>query len=205
MGKKYLFYIIAIGAIITLFTMYKRQRREYQKMLQANYALTNQMKELRQNSQQVTQTMQQVQGRADVMRQEHATFIDQKKYYRVNWKNYIHLSLNDYRTGLFGGIHDLQFTVNNGTEFSIDNLAVQIQYVKADGEVFKTEIVNIAGIPAKASRTAAAPDSRRGTSVKWLLLRMTSQEMNFCYSRDKVVAPGDQDPYQCVAAGPSPH
>ncbi len=200
MRRKYLFPVIALLAIIMLFTLYKREQSGYKKMLQANYALNARLKELEESNRQVTQTIAQVTGRQDVAQQEHATFIDQKKYYRINWKNYIHISTNDYRTGFLGGIHDLQINVNNETEFSLDNVVINVQYLKPGGEVFKTETISISGIPAKNSRSVPAPDSRRGMSIKWQLQRVTSQEMNFCYSRDKTVSPGDRDPYQCVAA-----
>lgn len=126
------------------------------------------------------------------------TFVDRKKYFHQNWKNYIHVSLNDYKTGLLGGVKGIKVIANNDTEFPIDNIVVQVAYYRSNGKVFKTEQITLNDLKAKSSKSVTAPDSRRGMSLKLSLERITSQEMNFCWSAAKKVSPGDNDPYQCA-------
>jgi hypothetical protein len=201
MIRKYIIPAISIVVIITLFVMYRDQHKLYQKTLQANYSLVTQLNELRQKDQQIQQGMQQMQEAQQIAPQLKGTFIDQKKYFRQNWQNYIHVSLNDYKTSLLGGVRDVKVIVNNDTEFALDNVTALVQYYRANGKLFKTEHISINNIPAKSSKNMAAPDSRRGMSIKLQLQRITSQDMNFCWAADKKISPGTDDPYQCVPAG----
>jgi hypothetical protein len=202
MFRKYVLPILALFAIIALFVMYRNQRRLYKKTLQANYSLATHLRELQQKDLQMTQGLQQIrEAREDAPRLK-GTFIDQKKYFRQNWTNYIHAAFNDYKTGLLGGIKGARIIVRNDTEFPLDDVTAVVQYYRANGKMFRSTPVNLGRINAKSAKTVPVADSRRGMSLKLQLSRITSQEMNFCWSRDKKVSPGDNDPYQCVATSP---
>lgn len=193
---------LAILATVTLFIMYRNQHRLYKKTLQANYSLATHLRELQQKDAQMSQGLEQIrQARQDAPRLK-GTFIDQKKYFRQNWTNYIHAGFNDYKTGLLGGIKAAQVIVRNDTEFPLDDVVAVVQYYRANGKMLRSAPLNIGQIKAKSSKSIPVPDSRRGVSLKLQLARITSQEMNFCWSRDKKVSPGDNDPYQCVATTP---
>lgn len=198
MVRKYILPAIAVVLIITLWVMYRNQRKLYRKTLQANYSLVTQMKELRQKDEQITQGLQQIKQAQEDAPMLKGTFVDRKKYFRQNWQNYIHVSLNDYKTGLLGGVKDIKVTAVNDTEFPLDNVVVMVQYFRSNGKLFKTEHLTINDVQAKASKSITAPDSRKGMSLKIKLDRITSQAMNFCWSSSKKVAPGDNDPYQCT-------
>lgn len=199
MYKKYIIPAIAIIIIITLFVMYRNQYKLHKEALQANYSLNAHLRELQQRNQQMSQAIQQMQRAQAAAPLLKATFVDREKYFRQNWKNYIHVSLNNYKTGFLGGIHDLKVAVSNNTEFLLDNVVVNLRYYRASGKLFKTEKISIGHIKAKSSKQIAAPESRKGMKVTLSLQSMTSQEMNFCWSADKKVAPGNDDPYQCIA------
>lgn len=202
MVRKYILPAIAVVIIVTLWVMYRNQRKLYQKTLQANYSLVAGMNELRKKDEQLTRGMQQIQqAQADAPMLK-GTFVDRKKYFRQNWKSYIHVSLNDYKTGLLGGVRDIRVTAENGSEFPLDNVAVQVQYFRSNGKLFKTEHIVLNDIRAQSSKSLPAPDSRRGMSIRLKLDRITSQAMNFCWSADKKIAAGDNDPYQCTPENP---
>jgi K+ transporter len=198
MLRKYIVPIVALVIIITLFVMYRGQNRLNRKTLQSNYSLVSQLNELRQKDQQLRQGMEQIQQARQQAPQLQGTFVDRKKYFRQNWKNYIHVSLNDYKTGFLGGVKDIRVIVYNDSVFPLDNVLAVLRYYRANGKLFKTENININNIAGKSSKSAEAPDSRRGLKITLQLQRITSQQMNFCWSADKKVAPGDQDPYQCA-------
>jgi K+ transporter len=202
MVRKYVLPAIAVIIIIALWVMYRGQRRLYQKTLQANYSLVTQMNELREKDQQLNQGMQQIRRAQEDAPMLKGTFIDRKKYFRQNWKNYIHVSLNDYKTGLLGGVKDIKVTAVNDTEFPLDNVVAEVQYFRSNGKLFKTEKITLSNIQAKSAKSMAAPDSRRGMSLKIRLDRITSQEMNFCFSASKKTEPGNNDPYQCTPETP---
>lgn len=202
MFRKYILPALALLAIITLFVMYRNQHRLYKKTLQANYSLATHLRELQQKDLQMTQGLEQIRQAREEAPQLKGTFIDQKKYFRQNWTNYIHATLNDYKTGLLGGIKGARIIVRNDTEFPLDDVTALVQYYRANGKMLRSTPVNLGEIKAKSSKSVAVADSRRGVSLKLELSRITSQEMNFCWSRDKKVSPGDSDPYQCVATSP---
>lgn len=158
------------------------------------------MNELQQKDQQIQQGMQQMQNTQALAPQLKGTFIDRKKYFRQNWQNYIHVSLNNYKTGFLGGLKDIKVIVNNDTEFPLDNVTVSLQYFKANGQLFKKGQLSVDSIQPKSSKEIVAPDSRRGMKIAVKFERITSQEMNFCWWVSKEVQPGNNDPYQCVPA-----
>lgn len=199
--KKYILLIIAIIIIAVLWVMYHNQRRLYKQTLQANYNLVTKMNELRQKDERIQQGMQQMQNTQALAPELKGTFINRKKYFRQNWQNYIHVSLNNYKTGFLGGMKDIKVIVNNDTEFPLDNVMVSLLYFKANGQLFKKGQLSIDNIQPKSSKEISAPDSRRGMKITAKFERITSQEMNFCWSVDKKITPGDNDPYQCVPEG----
>lgn len=201
MLRKYVIPVIAIVLIITLFVMYRNQHRLYRKTLQSNYSLVTRLNELTEKDRQMEQGMQQIRQATQDAPPPHATFIDRKKYYRQNWKNYIHVTLNDYKTGFLGGVKDIQVRVDNGTEFKLDNVSARLSYYRANGRLFKTEEVSVTDIAAGALKSVDAVGSRKGMKVTLQPERITSQDMNFCWSSSRKPAPGNNDPWQCVATG----
>ncbi|MFY0252435.1 hypothetical protein ACDQ55_00625 [Chitinophaga sp. 30R24] len=139
----------------------------------------------------------QIAGHREVQQRVAGQFIERRAYYRRNWQQFIAVTASDYHTGLLGGIKDLTITVRNQTEYPLDNVVVKVVYMRNNNEIFKTEQYTINNIPEKDIRSITASNSRKGSKVEIQLLSITSQPMNFCWSVDKQVVPGDPDPYQC--------
>lgn len=96
---------------------------------------------------------------------------------RSNIENYVKVNLNDYRVNALGGIQDAYVSVENQTEFGIDELEVELYYYKAVGDIYKTEKIDFKGIPAHSKISKRAPDSDRGTSIKQKTTRIISGEL----------------------------
>lgn len=156
------------------------------------------MKAVRRENETFKETIQQMQQAKAASTLLRPTFVDQQKYYRQNWENYIQLSLNKYKTGLLGGVHNLKIIVNNKTDYTLDQVAVQVQYFRSNGKLFKTETVTANSLSPQKQKQLPAPDSRRGMSIKAHFVKITSREMNFCYRRDKKLKPTEEDPYRCA-------
>ncbi|MGE7773907.1 hypothetical protein ACQKLP_04250 [Chitinophaga sp. NPDC101104] len=168
------------------------------KLLRVNAGLIRENQELKDRLTLSNRTTQQIADRKDMQLQMQATFVDRREYFRRNWKQYITLHTGDYKTGFLGGIRNLEITLRNQTEYPLDNAVVIVEYLRGNGAVFKSEPYTIHNIPEKGSRTIQASNSRKGTKVNIRLVSVTSQPMNFCWSADKRVAPGDEDPWACV-------
>ena len=96
-----------------------------------------------------------------------------------------------------GGISDLGITVSNSTEYSIDEVNVEIYYIQANGEPFKTEIVTLSNITPNSSKRVGAPNSERGLSVKIRIISITAKSFKFCYNTYEEGNGNPNDPWKC--------
>jgi hypothetical protein len=111
--------------------------------------------------------------------------------YRNNWASYVILYGSKYMTNGFGGISDLDLTIANNTEYPLDNVEVEVDYIKSNGGLYKTEKVTFDIIPAGITKTLRAPSSSRGTSVSIRIQKIRSTAFHFCYDRAFQLESGD--------------
>lgn len=116
--------------------------------------------------------------------------------YRNNWSNYIKASNSKFLYSEIGGISELEVIVTNKTEYMVDEVEVLVNYIKANGDNFKTETVTVYNVPANSSISASAPESNRGTSVSMDIQSIVSKKMHFCYSSGNWGG-NSEDPYFC--------
>jgi hypothetical protein len=72
---------------------------------------------------------------------------------------------NDYKKVAFGGIRDLRLTVTNNSGTTLDNVIVELQYLKPSEEPLRTENILFRSIAANESSTIRVPDTNRGIKV----------------------------------------
>lgn len=75
------------------------------------------------------------------------------------------LKANQYKTGTFGGIRDLQLTLTNESAYALEKVTVELQYLKLGDEVVKSEFVQFRAVPANGTQTIDIPSSKRGIKV----------------------------------------
>lgn len=126
-----------------------------------------------------------------------AELTKKNRNYRNNINDYVTSSTNQYTSDLFGGITNLDITVTNNTEYTLDNVTVAVDYIKDNGDIFKTEYVTFYNIPANQDKSISAPDSERGTSVNTKIESVYSKKMHICYDSNVIPNTGDIDPYFC--------
>jgi len=194
----FIYTIIALFIAASLAVGYYRQQQRVRKILVQNERLLNENRDLKQSLNLASNTAQQIADRKDLQQRTQGTFVERRTYYRRNWNQFISVNTSDYRTGFLGGIKDLQVIVRNQTEYPLDNVVVSVQYLRSNGEVFKTEQYTVNNVPAKATRAVDAASSRKGMKVTLKLVSITSQAMNFCWAASKPAPAGDPDPFQCV-------
>jgi hypothetical protein len=112
---------------------------------------------------------------------------ESQKQLRNKWKDYITAIRSAFTYREIGGISDLSITFTNNTGYLIDDAVVGINYIKANGDVHKTEYVNFKNIRGYTSQTVTAPDSDRGTSISYRIMTVISRELNFCVFDDKKI------------------
>jgi hypothetical protein len=100
-----------------------------------------------------------------------------KKTIRKNIKLYVQAESNDYDRKSLGGISNLEISVNNSSDYTIDRVRVKIMYIKANGDVYETKFEDFQFIRPNSSATHRIPDSKRGTSVKFEISSIKSKAL----------------------------
>jgi hypothetical protein len=126
-----------------------------------------------------------------------AELTEKNRSYRNNIEQYVGASTNQYTYDTFGGISNLDIIVTNNTEYLLNEVNVNIDYIKDNGGIYKTEIVTIYNIPAKQDKSVSAPESNRGTSINAKVVSISSKKMHMCYDNTFAPKAGEIDPYFC--------
>lgn len=82
---------------------------------------------------------------------------------------------NEYKRGTFGGIHDLQLTVNNTSNYLLDNVLVELQFLKPNDQPLKTDNIRFSPVPPNGSLTLAIPPTSRGVKVAYKIIHVESK------------------------------
>jgi hypothetical protein len=94
----------------------------------------------------------------------------------VNIRKMVNVSANNYRQMAFGGVKNLELTVNNDSKFALDRVIVELQYLKPSEQPIKTERVIFNTIGAGDSKTLRIPDYLRGVKVAYRVLDIESTQ-----------------------------
>lgn len=98
-----------------------------------------------------------------------------KKGAAKNSRKKVSISTNNFNVGLFGGIDNLELTINNNSAYKLDLIAVQVDYVRANGEIVKSEIITANSIMPHKSKTIKVPASKKGIKVDYRVKELRSR------------------------------
>jgi hypothetical protein len=91
-------------------------------------------------------------------------------------KDLVSVASNDYKRVAFGGIRNLYLTVTNNSKYELDNVIVELQYLKPSEEPLKTENIKFKSIAPNASSTIRVPDTNRGIKVAYKIINIDSKQ-----------------------------
>lgn len=95
-------------------------------------------------------------------------------------KNSLHdlvsVASNDYKRVAFGGIRNLYLTVTNNSKYELDNVIVELQYLKPSEEPLRTENIKFKSIAPNRSATIRVPDTNRGIKVSYKIINIDSKQ-----------------------------
>jgi hypothetical protein len=95
---------------------------------------------------------------------------------KVNLNKLVQLEANDYRVGLLGGIKNLRMLVINKSAFLLEKVTFELQYLKSDGAVLKTEKLAVTSIAPKSSKSLAVPASSHSVKVAYHITGIQSDQ-----------------------------
>ena len=81
---------------------------------------------------------------------------------------------NDYQKVAFGGIRNLQLTVSNDSKYVLDNVVVELQYLKPSELPLKTESIQFRSVAPGGTQTIRVPDTNRGIKVTYKITHILS-------------------------------
>jgi hypothetical protein len=85
------------------------------------------------------------------------------------------VSTNDYKRVAFGGIRNLQLTVTNNSGHTIDNVIVELVYLRPSEEPLRTENIRFPAIAPNESSTVKIPDTNRGIKITYKLISVSGK------------------------------
>lgn len=90
-----------------------------------------------------------------------------KEELRTYWPKLVRVDLVQYTPRNFGGMSEVYIQVRNHMEYDAELIQVEIQYLLANGKVYKTISVPVRNIPANGlSPKVKIEDSRRGKTLR---------------------------------------
>ncbi|HLK30306.1 MAG TPA: response regulator [Puia sp.] len=101
---------------------------------------------------------------------------------KANARNSIHslitASANNYHVGAFGGLSDIEITVENRSTYNLDEVTVEVQYILSNGKLHKTETLNFQNIQPSSSLVLKAPKNSRGAKIEYRVISVKSKELD---------------------------
>lgn len=83
-------------------------------------------------------------------------------------------SLNKYKVNVFGGLDDIRVSIHNASDYKLDLVVVEVQYIANNNKVVKTETLRFKDISAGETAAIEAPKSNRGIKVQTHISYITS-------------------------------
>lgn len=94
----------------------------------------------------------------------------------VNINKLVNVKANNYKQRAFGGVMNLELTVNNDSKFELEKVIVELQYLKPSEQPIKTEKIVFNSIEANGSKTLKIPDYLRGVKVAYRVMEIESAQ-----------------------------
>ena len=88
----------------------------------------------------------------------------------------VSVKTNSYSIAALGGIRDLELTVRNSSDFTLDKVTVEVRYLNPNGNIVKTEDVDFRSIQPNGVQTKGMKKTSRGVKVTYRIIRIESRE-----------------------------
>lgn len=86
----------------------------------------------------------------------------------------VSVNANEYKRAAFGGIKDLQLTVSNRSSFVLDQVLVELSYLKPSELPLTTETITFRSVAPNGTMTIKIPDNNRGIKVSYKIKQVVS-------------------------------
>ncbi|MEO5946304.1 MAG: hypothetical protein ABIP79_05770 [Chitinophagaceae bacterium] len=104
--------------------------------------------------------------------------VPSKKIPIENISSKVTLKANDFGMGSFGGIKNLEVTLENGSAFLLDKIAVEIIYLNPEGEIVNSDKIYFQSIGPGDTATLPVKKSKRGVKINLKVIKIESKELS---------------------------
>jgi ribosomal protein L32 len=101
-----------------------------------------------------------------------------KELVNNNLGNYLKASANDYKQKLLGGIKNLRITVSNSSDYTMEQVIVEVKYHKLNNKLYTTKNLYFKNLKANSNMTLFAPETNVGTYVKYKIIEVKPPSLN---------------------------
>ena len=101
---------------------------------------------------------------------------EEKPVEKLVKKASVNLAATDYKIGVFGGVSEFELAVSNPSEVSINKAVVEVEYLKPNGNVVKSQTLSVENIGAGSAKTIQVPASSRGVKVRYRVVSLEAAE-----------------------------
>jgi hypothetical protein len=95
-----------------------------------------------------------------------------------NINSKLSIQANEYLVGSFGGIRNLEMTLQNNSNYLLDKVAVTIEYLNPEGIIIKTENIYFQSVHAGEKETLAVKKTNRGVKITYKITKIESKEIS---------------------------
>jgi hypothetical protein len=88
----------------------------------------------------------------------------------------VSVKTNSYTIAALGGIRDLELTVRNSSDYTLDKVTVEVRYLNPNGNIVKTEDVDFRSIQPNGVQTKGMKKTNRGVKVTYRIIRIESRD-----------------------------
>jgi hypothetical protein len=101
-----------------------------------------------------------------------------KKIAPENIATKVALSANEYKIGSFGGIKNLEVTLQNGSTYLLEKIAVEISYLNPEGKTVGSDNIFFQSVGPGDVVTMPVKKSHRGVKVEMKVNKIESNELS---------------------------
>lgn len=94
-----------------------------------------------------------------------------------NLSSQLSVKANEYETGSFGGIRNLEMTLQNDSKYMLDKVIVELKYLNPEGMTLKTEDIYFHSVYPGEAETIAVKKSKRGVKIAYKITGIESKEV----------------------------
>lgn len=87
------------------------------------------------------------------------------------------IAANDYNVGSFGGIKNLELSLQNKSQYLLDKVTVKIEYLNPEGKTVNSEHIYFQSIQAGDAATIPVEKSKRGVTIDYKITKIESKEL----------------------------